>query len=726
MEGPGSAERLRFGPFEVDLRDRELLRQGVRVPLQGQPFEILVALLESPGALVPREALQRRLWPEGTFVEFDQGLNTAVRKLREALGDDPRAPHFIETRARLGYRFVGAVETPPAHDAAVGVQPPAGEREAGMSPAASETGGAATDSRGGIGRRLVWMAAGALVLAVAAALLLDGEEKQARKRSAAAGSFAATRIVGRSDAAFGSIAPDGSAVAYFTVDNALWVRRLPDGGEIRLREPSAENCFALEFSPRGDRLYYSCTAPEDPRRGLLFEQPLFGGAERVVTAGVNGAPAFSPDGGRFAIKRYEAEPDRHALLELDLSGAVLRTLFTAPATWHSIWSYDWSPDGSAIAWISREEQPAGEALWSVRIHPLEGSEERIALAPDPAPVRAVRWDARGAGLYLIRTWPGERNQIWHLDLESGDLGRVSRDDNDYRWGLGRTGDGASLLATSYQRASHLWVASLAGAGESRLLASGVGAFEALAWGGGGEIVYSAITSDGSDLFAVDEDDGAPRRLTFGAGSKSYPAVVGPSGGIVFLARQSGNASLRLRAGDPPRTSQLVRSGASPAVPMPDGSSILYVTTGPARSEIRRLALPEGPESSIRSLDLALTGVLAVSRDGNRLAYLYREPSSSGERLRVEEIESGERVADAAVDHGFGPIVFAADGSAVLYARNEELLELSLSDLEERVVLRAGQEIYWFDLAPDGERLAYVAGLGVRNLVRLERVDAASE
>ena len=110
METTTRGRCVRFGPFEVDLRNRELRRQGLRLRVQRQPFAVLEALLEEPGMLVTRESLRLRLWPDGTFVEFDKGLNTAVMKLREVLGEDPHAPHFIETVAREGYRFVAAVE----------------------------------------------------------------------------------------------------------------------------------------------------------------------------------------------------------------------------------------------------------------------------------------------------------------------------------------------------------------------------------------------------------------------------------------------------------------------------------------------------------------------------------------------------------------------------------------------------------------------------------------
>src|SRR5919108_5902779 len=98
--------RLRFGAFELDIRSRELRRGDRCIRLQEQPFEILRMMLERPGDVVTREELRQRLWPEGTFVDFEHSLNAAIKRLRAALGDDAERPTFIETVPRRGYRFI--------------------------------------------------------------------------------------------------------------------------------------------------------------------------------------------------------------------------------------------------------------------------------------------------------------------------------------------------------------------------------------------------------------------------------------------------------------------------------------------------------------------------------------------------------------------------------------------------------------------------------------------
>ena len=110
MTDPGPAQRYRFGTFEADASTRELRKQGVRIKLNAQPFQVLIMLLERPGEVLTREQISQELWPDGTFVDSEHGVNSAVNRIREALGDTASNPRFVETLARRGYRFLASVE----------------------------------------------------------------------------------------------------------------------------------------------------------------------------------------------------------------------------------------------------------------------------------------------------------------------------------------------------------------------------------------------------------------------------------------------------------------------------------------------------------------------------------------------------------------------------------------------------------------------------------------
>jgi cholera toxin transcriptional activator len=111
MASPQNNFRLaRFGVFEADLSAGELRKNGVKQRLQGQPFQVLALLLEHAGGVVTRDELRQKLWPSDTFVDFDHSLNTAINKVREALGDSATSPRYVETLARRGYRFIAPVQ----------------------------------------------------------------------------------------------------------------------------------------------------------------------------------------------------------------------------------------------------------------------------------------------------------------------------------------------------------------------------------------------------------------------------------------------------------------------------------------------------------------------------------------------------------------------------------------------------------------------------------------
>src|SRR5579864_8186247 len=122
MEPPPPKSSTRFGVFELDMRSGELRKAGTRIRLQEQPLKILMVLLEQPGAVVTREDLKRRIWPNDPYGDFDHAVNVAIAKLRTALSDSAETPRYVETLPRRGYRFIFPVtpasEMPEANDAA--------------------------------------------------------------------------------------------------------------------------------------------------------------------------------------------------------------------------------------------------------------------------------------------------------------------------------------------------------------------------------------------------------------------------------------------------------------------------------------------------------------------------------------------------------------------------------------------------------------------------------
>jgi len=161
---PREACLWRFGVYEIDLSAGELRKSGHKIGLQEQPFQVLVLLLAQAGQLVTREELQKRLWPADTFVDFDLGMNTAIKKIRAALGDSADNPKFVETLPRKGYRFICPVEkvTSVAPGPAV-----SGNTTSSQSSLEAKEG---TTRLFGSAHYRIWLAAGALALLVVMAV----------------------------------------------------------------------------------------------------------------------------------------------------------------------------------------------------------------------------------------------------------------------------------------------------------------------------------------------------------------------------------------------------------------------------------------------------------------------------------------------------------------------------------------------------------------------------
>jgi DNA-binding winged helix-turn-helix (wHTH) protein len=208
-----SRKTYRFGSFTVDPDAGEVRKNGARVRVQDQPLLLLSALLERPGVLVTREELHRRLWPDDTFVDFDNGLNAAAGRLRQALGDSAQTPRYIESVPRRGYRFIAAVETEFADsDAGVNGVPevPANRLKS-------------------VRREVSWIAAGLLFLTAA---VLSWVHFREQPRTIAPFEFSLAPPDGTTFGLFDSaeVSPDGRLIAFSAIDDAgerrLWLRPL--------------------------------------------------------------------------------------------------------------------------------------------------------------------------------------------------------------------------------------------------------------------------------------------------------------------------------------------------------------------------------------------------------------------------------------------------------------------------------------------------------------------
>jgi Tol biopolymer transport system component/DNA-binding winged helix-turn-helix (wHTH) protein len=324
----------RFGIFELDLRSGELRKSGVRIALQDQPLEILKALLEKPGDLVTRDELRQRLWPSDTFVDFEDGLNAAIRRLRDALGDDAARPRFIETLPRRGYRLIGPIQAdadPPVPSAAPPLRPPPGIGLSSIRAAFSHP---------------AWGWAIAAVLAVIVAVL--GVQRRSamgsRERVPTTRFTLATEqlaVSGRAPSPAVALSRDGRHLAYVTgryFRGPLYLRTLNSLDATLV--PGADPAIGPFFSPDGNWVAYFSL-------GILKKNHIGGGSPETVCKvpaqpargaswGDDGTIVFSADDKLWRVSAQGGTPEPVANSEGALWPQVLpgsrAVIFTVPET----------------------------------------------------------------------------------------------------------------------------------------------------------------------------------------------------------------------------------------------------------------------------------------------------------------------------------------------------------------------------------------------------------
>ncbi len=294
---PGTAESVRFGVFEFRPRAMELRRNGVRVKLQDQPGQILAALLAVPGDLVTREELRKRLWPADTFVDFDHSLNTAVKRLRDVLGDSADNPIFVETLSRRGYRFMAPV-VPTTNGHSNGYANGNGALAGNANRALVTSAAAAT---GRWSARVLWW--GLLGLAVTAGAVSAGWH--AGHRTVRPMQPREMRLTSNSPDApveGGALSPDGRMLLY-SDKIGLHVKDTTSGEIHHIALPAEFRVTWGSWYPDQSHVLLSAAASAKERTSLWKLSLLGGAPQKLMDDGENGR--VSPDGKKVAFLRGE-------------------------------------------------------------------------------------------------------------------------------------------------------------------------------------------------------------------------------------------------------------------------------------------------------------------------------------------------------------------------------------------------------------------------------------
>ena len=453
--------RFRFGPFELAEREGELRKNGVRIRLQEQPFRVLVELVANAGKVVSREELQQKLWQVDTFVDFDVGLNTAVRKLRQALNDDADEPRYVETLAKRGYRFVA-----PVTDAAAAVP-----SEVRSTPSPDTSGDSKSATAHGIQhtqRRRYWVLAASCALA----LIIYGvivAWRGSRTTPPVATEQRVTANPSEAPVVAAVVSPDGKFVAYADT-TGVYIRHIDTGETRPLQLPEGFDAVPISWFPDGAHLLlgseqalYGLGPPSTGGIPTLWKMSLLGGSPQKLIDNASGG-AVSRDGSNIAFLRGGAGTSREIWV-MGTDGSNLRRVVEAAPPDASVGSgsgtsgqplmgvylsaVGWSPDGGRLAYIRHfEGVPPGPSEDKHSLETVEvsgGMPKVLKMSRQLLPV--VCWATDGRLLYGSRDDSASERMdygIWSV-LVSQKSGEPEGKEVELSKGVGRLG-GLSVSA----------------------------------------------------------------------------------------------------------------------------------------------------------------------------------------------------------------------------------------------------------------------------------------
>jgi Tol biopolymer transport system component/DNA-binding winged helix-turn-helix (wHTH) protein len=630
---------LRFGTFEVDIPARELRKNGIKLRLQEQPLQVLCMLIEHSGEVVTREELRKRLWPADTFVDFDHGLNAAIKRLRDALGDSAENPRFVETVTRRGYRFMGISETP---EATPSVRPRRWRR---------------------LFTKTIAVLGGLTVCALALFLLYYRHGLRSN-----AGHPAITPVVTNVGEKYTpSLSPDGQHLAFAWNGGAgprfsLYVKTVGTEDSLRLTKQTSSIDFNPVWSPDGRYIAF-CRILKG-QTGIYIISAL-GGAERIVRETLWGEQEFydvlwsagrlswSPDGKLLAFSDRASRNEPTSIFLLSLDSMAVRRL-TSPLHSSGASNPAFSPDGQTLAFTK-----VPHAFQSIYTVPVSGGEE-TRLVSDGTDHWGLAWTPDGRDIIFANAgWPINSGWLWKVPLRGGEPERLQVGQE----GIEPSIRGNRLVYVRQTANLNIWRrklnSSLSASPSDRLISSTMmesgpqfspdgtkiafestrsGAYEVWMcqsdasgliqlthlnsvtgtprWSPDGQqIAFDSGTGDNADIFVIDSHGGSPRRLTSEPSHEIVPSWSGDGRWIYFASNRTGGWQVWKMPSTGGPAVQVTRQGGFAVFESPDGR-FLYYAKGLTVPGLWRIPTNGGEEIEvISSLEAGYWGYWVVVENG---------------------------------------------------------------------------------------------------------------
>jgi len=703
MSANSASSIVRFGRFEVNFQSGELRHAGQKVKLQEQPFQVLATLLERPGEVVTRDELRSRLWPEDTFVDFDHGLNAAIKRLRDALGESADAPVFIETLARRGYRFIAPVN-------------------GSSSPSAAEIEAQQRNKSISSTRRIVVFCLAPLVIAV----VLWTAWRRVPSRRTDIIERKLTSNSSENSVSSASISPDGKYLAY--ADNTgIYLKQIRTGETHPVPLPpnfSANNVD--DWFPDGSHLVVS---QQEPGKLGLWSVSIFGGTPRQLTNDGAGG-SVSPDGAHIAFQSRGFGQEEWVMRS---DGTDPVKVASDTSSW--VGQPTWSPDGNRIAYIRARE------AYNAREGAVEVNEWRKASAQtffsDNRLGPALHWlpngrlvytlgdeiDHHGASLWTVlfqpTAKPGESSK--RITRGIGWISQVTGSD-----------DGKVLTFLRENSVSSVYIGTLAPDGihllANRRLTLDENENNPFAWTPDSKaVLFNSDRNGTSEIFRQVTDQPLAESLTTSAEQLLQPRVTSDGSEILYISTpktasletQSSLFAIPIGGGSPRLVLKDVGIWNVQCARLPLTFCLYSVGKGDAM-ETFRFDVRNGKSSVPPQVDPVCNW--SLSPDGSQRAMVC--PSRKG-NIRFRSTLTGKtRDVPVTGRNELGSVDWAPDGRSLLIAgRTPEgesaLLRVTLEGRASVLLHSSNSEILAAIPSPDGRSLAIAESMVYNNVWQIE-------
>lgn len=719
--------RVRFGTFEVDLRAGELRRNGSKVKVQEQPFQILAMLLARPGQVVTREELQKKLWPSDIFVDFDRSLNAAIRRLRDALGDSAENPRFVETVARRGYRFLA-----PVNGAALNVV----SQPAFQNPARPK-------------QFRIFLAVAALLLCAAVGVVLAYWRHESNQtRSIAINPRRLTASSEENPVLGAAISPDGKYLA-FADKTGFYLRQIDTGETHALSLPSGFRPVPAAWYPDGTHLIATWVeGPTSP--SSLWQISILGGTPRKLIADGR-LPAISGNGEQIALVKGPKHADELWIMQAD--GEDPRQLVACSMCSFGIPA--WSPDGRAIAYVVSRYGKDWRVNSAVDLFELgshrqdtifsaDNRQDRIASEIKLGP--ALVWTSDNLLVYSISEPPPNQDDsnVWSVLLDShrhiaGTAIRLTAAPDEVV-ALSASKDAKRITYTKSYLSPGIYVSDLNPTADrvtrtERLTLDNWRDYP-FAWTGDSKALLFSSDRDGTfHIFKQQLGDGVAELLVGGSEELSLPRLAPDNTTILFeIWPPLGTPELprrimRLPApGGPPQAVVQHAGLGNMQCARPPSNLCLYDLRSPTRLSFFRFDPISGKNEELPQIALQDENSYAynwtLSPDGKILAVAKGKVVENSSVTFVALDDGSKHTVSTEAWAGINSIDFAADNRSVwasAYTNTGKwaLLNIDLQGHTKTILEDAQMIIGWAIPSPDGKHLAFWKARGTSNVWMLE-------